>query len=145
MSFFAHFTHEGSRSIVGQYLALLGLGAFGIAAVGGPGELAGYGLRQVSCRLLARRRGAGRAETLVQATRNPPRDATLSHAARDGLRLGIRAREALDQFRATFGPLLIALLLAVCHGRHRLAFASLAVPAAIVRPLWSAPASPTFP
>jgi hypothetical protein len=50
MSFFADFTYEGSRSIVGQYLGLLGAGALAISMVTGFGELLGYGLRLFSGR-----------------------------------------------------------------------------------------------
>ena len=48
MSFFADFTYEGSRSIVGQYLGLLGASALAISMVTGAGELLGYGLRLFS-------------------------------------------------------------------------------------------------
>src|SRR5579875_835050 len=48
MSFFADFTYEGSRSIVGPYLALLGASAVAVATITGFGELLGYGLRVVS-------------------------------------------------------------------------------------------------
>lgn len=49
MSFFADFTYEGSRSILGQYLRWLGLvDAATISAVTGFGEFLGYGLRLVS-------------------------------------------------------------------------------------------------
>ncbi|HUL25563.1 MAG TPA: hypothetical protein VLW44_07305, partial [Streptosporangiaceae bacterium] len=112
MSFFADFTYEGSRSIIGPYLGLLGAGALAIAVVTGVGEFLGYGLRLFSGRgadrsgrywpitiggyvlqmsavpLLAL---AGRwqvaalliiAERAGKATRNPPRDAMLAHAAK---------------------------------------------------------------
>src|SRR5450759_2856105 len=51
MSFFADFTYEGSRGIIGPYLALLGAGAVAIGVISGFGELLGYGLRLVSGRL----------------------------------------------------------------------------------------------
>src|SRR5947208_9605812 len=51
MSFFADFTYEGSRSIIGPYLALLGASAAAVGIVTGLGELLGYGLRLVSGRL----------------------------------------------------------------------------------------------
>jgi hypothetical protein len=35
MSFFADFTYEGSRSITGPYLGLLGAGAFAISVISG--------------------------------------------------------------------------------------------------------------
>src|SRR5258708_32129803 len=48
MSFFADFTYEGSRSIIGPYLATLGASAVAVAIITGFGELLGYGLRLVS-------------------------------------------------------------------------------------------------
>src|SRR5574341_450689 len=51
MSLFADFTYEGSRSIIGQYLQVLGAGALAIGVVTGFGELLGYGLRLVSGRV----------------------------------------------------------------------------------------------
>src|SRR5438105_10779892 len=51
MSFFADFTYEGSRSIIGPYLAVLGASAAAVGIVTGFGELLGYGLRLVSGRL----------------------------------------------------------------------------------------------
>src|SRR3972149_502190 len=56
MSFFADFTYEGSRGIVGPYLGLLGAGAATIAIVTGFGELLGYGIRLVSGRMSDRTR-----------------------------------------------------------------------------------------
>ncbi|HVX23134.1 MAG TPA: MFS transporter [Acidimicrobiales bacterium] len=111
MSFFADFTYEGSRSIVGQYLGLLGAGALAISMVTGAGELLGYGLRLISgpgadrtgrywpitiggyvlqmsvVPLLAVAGSWEVAAVLVilervgKAIRNPPRDAMLAHAA----------------------------------------------------------------
>jgi MFS family permease len=163
MSFFADFTYEGSRSIIGPYLGTLGVGALGISIITGAGEFLGYGLRLFSGRgadktgrywpitisgyvvqmaavpLLAL---AGSwqlaalliiAERVGKATRNPPRDAMLSHAAKDmGYGWGFGVHEALDQFGAMFGPLLVALILAVSQHDYQLAFASLAVPAVIM-------------
>ena len=162
MSFFADFTYEGSRSIIGPYLGMLGAGAFAIAVITGVGELLGYGLRLVSGRSADR---TGRywpitiggyvlqmsavpllalagswqvaavliiAERIGKATRNPPRDAMLSHAAGEmGYGWGFGVHEALDQFGAMFGPLLVALVLAVSNHDYTLAFAALAVPAVI--------------
>ena len=72
------------------------------------------------------------AERVGKATRNPPRDAMLSHAAREmGYGWGFGVHEALDQFGAMFGPLLVALILAMSQHDYKLAFAALAVPAAI--------------
>lgn len=111
MSFFADFTYEGSRSIVGQYLGLLGAGALAISMITGAGELLGYGLRLVSgpgadrsgkywpitiggyilqmsvVPLLALAGSWEVAALLIilervgKAIRNPPRDAMLAHAA----------------------------------------------------------------
>jgi predicted MFS family arabinose efflux permease len=162
MSFFADFTYEGSRSIIGPFLGILGAGALTIAIITGAGEFLGYGLRLVSGRSADR---TGRywpitiggyllqmavvpllalagswqvaavliiAERVGKATRNPPRDAMLSHAAKDmGYGWGFGVHEALDQFGAMFGPLLVALILAITHHDYTVAFASLAVPAAI--------------
>src|SRR5437867_135421 len=112
MSFFADFVYEGSRSIIGPYLAVLGAGALAVGLITGFGELLGYGLRLVSGRLsdrteqfwpitiagyvlqmsvvplLALTRTWEAAAVLIvlervgKATRNPPRDVMLSHAAK---------------------------------------------------------------
>ncbi len=50
LSFFADFTYQGSRSILGPYLAALGASGAIIGTVMGAGELLGYGLRLVSGR-----------------------------------------------------------------------------------------------
>ncbi len=163
MSFFADFTYEGSRSIAGPYLGLLGAGAFTISVISGAGEFIGYNIRLFSGRgadrtgrywpitiggyvlqmsvvpLLAL---AGNwqvaalliiAERIGKGIRNPPRDAMLSHAAKDiGYGWAFGVHEALDQFGALFGPLLIALVLAVTRHDYKIAFASLAIPAVIM-------------
>ena len=162
LSLFADFTYEGSRSVLGPYLGTLGAGAVVIAVVSGLGELLGYGLRLVSGRfadathqfwpitiagyiiqmvsvpLLALAGSWPVAAVLIvlervgKATRNPPRDAMLSHAATDigyGTVFGIH--EALDQFGAMLGPLAIAGILALRAGGYRFAFATLAIPAGI--------------
>ena len=112
MSFFADFTYEGARSIIGQYLGLLGAGALAIAVVSGAGEFLGYALRLFSGRgadrtgrywpitiagyvlqmsvvpLLALAGSWQVAAVLIvlervgKAIRNPPRDAMLAHAGR---------------------------------------------------------------
>jgi MFS family permease len=162
MSFFADFTYEGSRSIIGQYLGLLGAGALAISVTTGLGELLGYGLRLLSgpgadrtgrhwpiaiggyilqmsvVPLLALAGTWPVAAALIilerigKAIRNPPRDAMLSHAAgKIGYGWGFGVHEALDQFGAMFGPLLIALILTIGHHDYQAAFAALAVPAVI--------------
>lgn len=161
MSFFADFTYEGSRSIIGPYLATLGAGAAAIGIITGLGELLGYGLRLVSGRLsdqtgqfwpitiagyivqmasvplLALAGNWQIAAVLIilervgKATRNPPRDVMLSHAAGEmGYGWAFGVHEALDQFGALFGPLAVAGVLAL-RGEYPLAFAALALPALV--------------
>ena len=161
VSFFADFTYEGSRSITGPFLAILGATGAAVGFVAGFGELLGYGLRLFSGRLsektgelwpitlagyliqmasvplLAFARTWESAALLIitervgKAIRNPPRDMMLSHASkRMGYGWGFGLHEALDQFGALLGPLLVALILA--HGGHyREAFAILLIPAVI--------------
>jgi MFS family permease len=161
MSFFADFTYEGMRGIAGPYLALLGAGATAVGVVSGVGELLGYGLRIVSGRLSDRTGQfwpitivgyvvqmvavpalalAGSwpvaaaliiLERVGKATRNPPRDVMLSHAAKEiGYGWAFGLHEALDQSGAMVGPLVVAVVLAV-QGDYRTALAWLAVPAAL--------------
>jgi MFS family permease len=162
MSFFADFTYEASRGIIGPYLAVLGTSAAAVAIVTGFGELLGYGLRLVSGRLadatkqfwtitifgyvvqmaavpllaLAGNWPVAAAlivlERVGKAIRNPPRDVMLSHAAREmGYGWAFGVHEALDQFGALVGPLAIAAVFAV-RGDYRIAFALLAIPAAVM-------------
>ena len=163
MSFFADFTYEGSRSITGPYLGLLGAGAFTISVVSGTGEFIGYNVRlfsggradetgrywpittggyvlQMSVVPLLALAGSWQAaavliiaERIGKGIRNPPRDAMLSHAAKEiGYGRAFGLHEALDQFGALFGPLLVALVLAVSQHDYKVAFAALAAPAAIM-------------
>jgi MFS family permease len=113
VSFFADFTYEGSRSITGPYLAILGATGTAVGIIAGAGELLGYGLRVISGPLsertgkfwpitlfgyfiqmlsvpalaLATTWPAAAALIIVErigkAIRNPPRDVMLSHAARE--------------------------------------------------------------
>jgi MFS family permease len=70
-------------------------------------------------------------ERIGKAIRNPPRDVMLSHAAKQiGYGWGFGLHEALDQFGALFGPLVVAAVLAG-RGNYRIAFAVLLVPAAV--------------
>lgn len=112
LSFFADFTYEGSRSILGPFLALLGASGTVVGVVTGFGELLGYGLRLVSGRLadatgkfwpitiggyvvqmasvpalaLVDNWPAAAALIIIErvgkAIRNPPRDVMLSHAGK---------------------------------------------------------------
>jgi MFS family permease len=73
------------------------------------------------------------AERIGKGIRNPPRDAMLSHAAKEmGYGKAFGVHEALDQFGAMFGPLLVALVLAVTRQDYKVAFATLAAPAVVM-------------
>ncbi|HET7453512.1 MAG TPA: MFS transporter [Thermoanaerobaculia bacterium] len=162
MDLFADFTYEGARGVAGPYLALLGASGVAVGAATGFGEMLGYGLRLVSGRLADRTRKfwpitiagyvvemaaipllalAGRwqvavallvVERIGKATRNPPRNAMLSHAGEQmgGYGWAFGLHEALDQGGAMLGPIAMALLLAR-RGDYRTAFAAFAIPAAI--------------
>jgi MFS family permease len=112
LSFFADFTYEGSRSIIGPYLATLQASGAVVSIVTGFGELLGYGLRLFSGRwadatgrywpitisgyvvqmasvpALALTGSWPAAAALIilervgKAIRNPPRDVMLSHAGK---------------------------------------------------------------
>jgi hypothetical protein len=69
MSFFADFTYEGSRSITGPYLGLLGASAFTISAVSGAGEFIGYNVRLFSGRGADRSAGTGRSRSAATSCR----------------------------------------------------------------------------
>jgi MFS family permease len=118
LSFFADFTYEGSRSIVGPYLASLQASATVVGIVTGFGELLGFALRPFSGRwadatgrywpitiigyvvqmasvpalALAGSWPAAAAliilERVGKAIRNPPRDVMLSHAGKQTGRYG---------------------------------------------------------
>jgi len=162
MSFFADFAYEGARGIIGPYLAVLGASAAAVGIVTGFGELLGYSLRLVSGRLSDRTgqfwpitiagyivqmsavpllavAGSWQVaavliilERVGKATRNPPRDVMLSHAAKEmgGYGWAFGVHEALDQFGALFGPLAVAAVLAF-RGEYRIAFAVLLIPALV--------------
>ncbi len=113
VSFFADFTYEGARSVTGPFMAVLGASGTVVGIVAGLGELLGYGLRLVSGRLSEKTQEfwpitlfgyliqmaavpllalAGSwqiaalliiVERIGKATRNPPRDVMLSHAAKE--------------------------------------------------------------
>lgn len=162
LSLFADFTYEGSRSVLGPYLAILGASATAVGLITGFGELAGYGLRLVSGRwadaskqywpitifgyvvqmaavpALALTHSWPAAAVLIilervgKAIRNPPRDTMLAHAGRQvgGYGWAFGLNEALDQFGAMIGPLLVSVVL-TRQGDFHLAFAVLAIPAAV--------------
>ncbi len=161
MSFFADFTYEGSRSITGPYLALLGASAVAVAVVTGFGELLGYGLRLVSGRLSDRTGQfwpitifgyiiqmfavpllalAGNwqvaalliiIERVGKATRNPPRDVMLSHAVKE---MGYGWGFGVHEALDQSGALVGPLVVAAVlalRGEYQVAFAVLLVPALI--------------
>ncbi len=74
MSFFADFTCEGSRSIIGPDLGILGVGPLGISVITGIGEFLGSGLRVFSGRGADRRR----------AEKRQRREQTMTASAWDG-------------------------------------------------------------
>src|SRR5574337_1113432 len=113
LSLFADSTYEGSRGMLGPFLATLGATGFVVGVVTGFGELLGYGVRLVSGRLAD---SSGRywpitiagyvvqmasvpalalvdnwpaaailivLERVGKAIRNPPRDVMLSHAGKE--------------------------------------------------------------
>jgi MFS family permease len=161
LSFFADFTYEGSRSILGPYLALLQASGTAVAVVTGFGELLGYGLRLVSGPL-ADRTGrfwpitifgyvvqmasvpllalAGNwptaavliiLERVGKAIRNPPRDVMLSHAAKE---IGYGKAFGMHEALDQFGALFGPLTVAailVFRGEYQFAFASLLAPSVI--------------
>ncbi len=158
LSFFADFTYEGSRSILGPYLALMQASATPVGVVTGFGELAGYGLRLVSGRLadltgrfwpitifgyviqmlavpaLALVDNWPAAALLIilerigKAIRNPPRDTMLSHAARE---IGYGWAFGVHEALDQFGALFGPLAVAAVlaiRGEYRFAFAALLLP-----------------
>lgn len=161
LSFFADFTYEGSRSILGPYLALMSASATAVGVVTGFGELAGYGLRLVSGRLadltgrfwpitifgyviqmfavpaLALVDNWPAAAVLIilerigKAIRNPPRDTMLSHAAKE---IGYGWAFGMHEALDQFGALFGPLAVAAIlafKGEYRFAFAALLVPGLI--------------
>jgi predicted MFS family arabinose efflux permease len=161
LSFFADFTYEGSRAILGPYLVLLQASATVVGIVTGFGELLGYGLRLVSGRmaditrkfwpitifgyvvqmlsvpLLALAGSWHTAAVLIilervgKAIRNPPRDVMLSHAAKQ---IGYGWAFGMHEALDQFGALFGPLAVAgvlTIRGDYRVAFAALLLPALI--------------
>ena len=159
MSLFADMTYEGSRSITGPYLALLGASATAVGIVAGGGELLGYSLRLVSGRLadmtgrywpitivgyviqmaavpaLALAGSWQAAAILIalertgKALRNPPRDAMLARATVD---IGRGWAFGVHEGLDQLGALigpLVAAAVLALRGDYQIAFALLLVPA----------------
>jgi MFS family permease len=168
ISLFADYTYEGSRSIVGPYLAQLGASGTAVGIIAGLGELLGYALRVVSGRV-AEKTGAfwpitlfgyaiqmisvpllalaGSwqvaallivAERIGRATRNPPRDVMLSHA---GKVIGFGWAFGLNEALDQTGAMIGPLSVAAvlaAHGQYKTAFAMLLIPALITLTLLAA-------
>lgn len=161
VSFFADFVYEGSRSVTGPLLEVLGASATAVGIIAGLGELLGYGLRLVSGPLsertgkfwpitlfgyfvqmlsvpaLALVKTWPQAAVLIllerigKAIRNPPRDVMLSHASRE---MGYGWGFGLHEALDQAGALAGPLLVAaVLAARHRYqqAYAALLIPALI--------------
>jgi len=159
VSLFADMTYEGSRSITGPYLALLGASATAVGVIAGGGELLGYALRLVSGRVsdLSGRywpvtlvgyvvqmaavpalalAGSWQAaavlivlERIGKAIRNPPRDAMLAHASAE---IGRGWGFGVHEALDQLGALigpLVAAAVLAAGGQYPAAFAILAVPA----------------
>jgi MFS family permease len=140
-------TLGASGTIVGIVAGLGELLGYGLRLVSGklsektqkfwPITLFGYLIQMAAVPLLA---FAGNWQTAAlfiivervgKAIRNPPRDVMLSHAAKEmGYGWGFGVHEALDQFGALFGPLVVAAVIAR-QGDYRTAFAVLVIPALI--------------
>ena len=161
VSLFADLTYEGSRSIVGPYLGLLGASAGAVAVVAGAGEFLGYALRLVSGRaadasgrywpitilgyvvqmasvpalaVAGSWQGASALvvlERVGKALRNPPRDAMLAEATTE---IGRGWGFGVHEVLDQLGAMIGPLVVAVvvaASGEYRLAFAILLVPAVL--------------
>jgi MFS family permease len=156
VSLLADFVYEGSRSIVGPFLATLGASAGLVGFITGAGEavalvsrlwtgrvsdrtgrhwtlsILGYAITVVSVPLLATTWTLWPAAVLIvaerfgKAVRTPARDTMLAQASGDRRGRAFALHEALDQSGALLGPLVVAAAVAVSG--FRLAFAVLAVP-----------------
>lgn len=159
VSLFADMTYEGSRSITGPYLAILGASAVTVGFVAGFGELAGYVIRFFSGHLTDRTRSywtitlsgylinliavpllalAGSwevAATLIiverigKGIRVPSRDVMLSHACSQ---VGQGWGFGLHEALDQIGAILGPLIVAAVlfyHGSYQMGFAFLLLPA----------------
>jgi MFS family permease len=77
-------------------------------------------------------------ERVGKAVRSPAKDTLLSHASAGiGRGRGFAVHEAMDQFGAFLGPLLVALILATTHNDYAPALGVLAIPGiGVVAVLW---------
>ena len=160
LSLFADFTYEGGRSIVGAYLATIGVGPIVVGVVAGFGELIGCGIQILSGPYADRTKrywplmsigyilnllslpflsmtstlfpamGLVFSERFGRGLRNPPRDTLLSQA---GLVLGFGRVFGMHELMDQGGALLgpLAVSAAVAYGGYRLGFGILFIPAII--------------
>ncbi len=161
VSLFCDFTHEGARSIIGPYLAILGASASVVGVVAGFGELVGNALRLASGYLsdktgkywtimflgyslnvavvpLLALAGSWEmasflmiVERAARALRTPARDTLVSHAAR---KIGIGWGFGLHEARDTTGAILGPLSVAAmlyCRASYQSAFFALLIPAVL--------------
>ncbi|WP_223792032.1 MFS transporter [Methanobacterium spitsbergense] len=159
VSLFADMTYEGSRSITGPYLAILGASAVTVGFVAGFGELSGYVLRFFSGKLADRTRSywsitiggylinlmavpllalAGSwevaavliiIERMGKGLRVPSRDVMLSHASSQ---VGHGWGFGLHEALDQIGAILGPLIVAAVlfyHGSYQIGFAFLLLPA----------------
>ena len=136
-----------SATLVGFIAGLGELLGYGLRIVSGklsertrefwPITIFGYVVQMSAVPLLAVARSWQMASLLIvlervgRAIRNPPRDVMLSHAGKQvGIGWTFGLHEALDQFGALCGPLVLAWILAR-QGDYKLGFAVLAIPAVI--------------
>lgn len=124
VSLFADVTDEGARSVNDRYLAILGAGSLAVGIVAGVGELLGYLLRPLSG-ALADRTARYWTITIIGYIVNLFAVPALALAGQ-GWIFGFH--EAMDQLRATVGPLIVALVLAL-RGRYSDAYALPLIPA----------------
>ncbi len=159
VSLFSDMTHEGARSVMGPFLALLGANATVVGIIAGFGELVGYVLRlpsgyftdrtgrywtvtiigyiinMLAVPILALAGSWEVAALLIileragKAIRNPARDAMLSHATLD---VGRGWGFGIHEAMDQIGAMLGPLIVAAVlffKGTYRTAFATLLVPA----------------
>jgi len=159
VSLFADMTHEGARSVMGPFLALLGASGTVVGLVAGFGELIGYVLRLPSGYITDRTgsywavtitgyvinvlavpllalAGSWQAAALLivmeragKAIRNPARDAMLSHATQE---MGRGWGFGIHEAMDQIGAMLGPLVVASVlffKGTYRIAFATLLIPA----------------
>lgn len=159
VSFFGDMTYEGARSVIGQYLAILGASGTIVGIVAGLGELIGYGFRFVSgyvsdktgkywvvtfvgyaCNLLAvpllALAGSWQAaaalvilERFGKAIRTPSRDAMLSYATKE---IGRGWGFGLHEAMDQTGAIIGPLIVSIVlyfQGTYQQSFAILLIPA----------------